>query len=221
MGDRILGAGDDFTPSSLYYTASLPADATTLLTNILVVGGDELGRINGMLDVGSVILVFKNKKIYSIAVSSNTSTPIDSQNGGYSHRSIQNVENGIVYFNDSGVDYLKQRSGVSGSAGLQTEPLTDDLSSLTSKITPYSYNYSCGTYIPSIANYYFSFDTGSDRVPDKTLVRSSLTAGWSQYELPAMNDYGYYIDSSGVYHHLIASANGGQMYEIETGFNDN
>lgn len=174
-----------------------------------------------MLDVGQLILVFKNKKVYSISVSANTSTPIDSQNGGFSHRCIQNVENGIIYYNDSGIDYLKQRSGVSGSAGIQSDPLSNDLSSLLEEITPYSYNYSCGTYIPTIANYYFSFDTGSDRIPDKTLVRSSLTAGWSQYELPAMNDYGYYIDSSGVYHYLIASANGGQMYEIEKGFNDN
>ena len=221
MWDRVLWAWDDFTPSSLYYTASLPTNANTLLTNILVVWWDELWRINGLLDVGSVILAFKNKKIYSISVSANTSTPIDSQNWWFCDRAIKNVENWIVYFNDNWIDSLKQRSWVSWSEWLQSKWLSDDLSSLVWQITPYSYNYWCGWYNSNIANYYYSFDTESDRTPDTTLVRSSLTGGWSQYNYPAMYDYGFYIDSDWLYHYLIASANGWQMYEIETGFTDN
>jgi len=221
MWDRIFGAWDDDNPSTLYYMDAAAADAATINTNVVIVGWDELGRINGILDLGQIVLVFKNKKVYSVNVAWETAQPIDSQNGWYSHRALANVENAIFYYNDSGVDSLKSRNWVTGASWLATEPLTQDLRQLTEQITSNSYNYNIGKYIPALNNYYFTFDTTDDKQPDTTLVWSALTSGWSKYTLPAANDYGYYIDEDGVYHYLIASANGGQMYEIETGFQDN
>ena len=43
---------------------------------------------------------------------------------------------------------------------------------------------------------------------------------WSQYNLPAIYDYGLYIDSAWVERNLVASANWWQMIEIETWFQD-
>ena len=220
MWDRIFWAWDDTNPSSLYYTASLPADATDITTNVLVVWWDELGRINWLKEIWQIILAFKSDKIYSIDVATPTSNPIDSQNGGYSHRAIKNVENGLLYYNDIWVDSLKQRSWVTWSQALSAEPMTNDLRGLIEKITPKSYNYNTWIYISALTNYYFSFDTWNDRIPDTTLVRSNLTWGWSKYTLPAMYDYWLWIDSDWVYHYLMASANGWQMYEIESWFQD-
>jgi hypothetical protein len=47
-----------------------------------------------------------------------------------------------------------------------------------------------------------------------------MNKAWTQYNYPSLYDYGFYIDSSGVYHYLVASAVTDQMYEIESGFTD-
>jgi hypothetical protein len=77
-----------------------------------VVGGDETGSINGLTELGQVILAYKSNRVYSVDVTNTKATPVDAHNGGYSNRSIKPVANSIVYFTDKGVDTLKPRSGV-------------------------------------------------------------------------------------------------------------
>lgn len=220
MQDSIFGAWDDTTPSTLYYTTAAAVNANSINTNNVVVWGDELWRINWIKELGQLILVWKNKKIYSINVASNSALPIDSQNGLYSNRAIERVWGSLAYFNDTGYDFLKQRQGVTGSQWLESETETNDLRVLISKITPNSYNYSFSEYIWPLNNLYWTFDTSDNRVPDTTLVRSSLVWGWSQYILPNSNDSAQYIDEDGVVHYLLAAWTEGRLYEMETGFTD-
>lgn len=220
MADSIYWAWEDANPSTVYATTAWAIDGRTLNANDIKVGWDELGRINGMLDLGNVLLIFKNKKIYSVSWDLSSSQAIDSQNGWFCHRAIKNVENAIMYYNDAGVDRVKPRNWVAWASALATEPLANDLRALLDQVNASQRNNGAGNHIDSLNNYYYSFDTNNDNVPDKTLVYSSLVWAWSQYELPAMYDYWYYIDSDWDYHYLIASANGGQMFEIETWFQD-
>jgi hypothetical protein len=50
MGDRVFGAGVDSTPTTLYYTSAAAADAQNP-ANLLVVGGDEWGKINAIKEL--------------------------------------------------------------------------------------------------------------------------------------------------------------------------
>ena len=220
MWDAIYGSGEDTNPSTIYATTAGAANADTLDANDIKVWWDELGRINWMLDLWSVLLVFKNKKIYSVAWDLATSTAIDSANGWYCHRAIKNVENAIMYYNDAWIDRVKPRSWVVGATAMASEPLANDLRTLLDNIHPTQRNNNTGYYNTESNNYYFSFDTGNDSIPDTTLVYSSLVWGWSQYNLPAIYDYWLYIDSDWNEKTVAASANGGQMYEIETGYQD-
>lgn len=221
MGDRVFGA-DDVNPITLYYANALAADASNVSANSVVVGGDELGRINGLFDIGSFILSLKAKKIYTVNVSGSGSvSPIDTQNGAYSQRAIANVGNAILYQNDVGIDNLQQKAAATGATALESAPYTEDLQTLIKKITPIHLNSSCGLYIKKSNNYYWTFDTTNDNIPETTLVYSSLIGKtWSQYTYPAAFDYGYYIDSAGNYHYVMASGNVGIFYELETGFTD-
>jgi len=221
LADRIYSAGDDGTPITMYVTDALPADATDINQNAIIVGGDETWKINGISEIGSIILAYKSNKIYSIDVDNGNGIAIDAQGGGYSDRAIQNVENSLVYFSDRGIDTLTQRAGVTGSAALTGKPLGEDIRQLTSQIEEFQYNSSASRYIKGLNNYYFSFDTNNDNRPDTTLVYNSATGGWTQYEYPNLYDYGIYIDSSQEVKYLISSATGWQMFEIETGFDDN
>lgn len=220
LTDRIFGAWDDSNPISLYYTAAAPVNGNTINTNVLVVWWDELGKINGIGELGQIILGFKSNKIYSINVAAQTALPLDAQSWGYSDRSINNVWNSIVFFNESGIDTLQQRTGASGSQALESKPLSDDLRSLIDKVTELQYNSCAGWYIKKYNNYYFAFDTNNDNIPDTILVYNSLVGAFTQYELPNLYDFGLYINEAQEYQFLFTSANDGQVYEFEYGFDD-
>lgn len=220
MADSIYGAWEDTNPSTVYATTAWAANAQTLNANDIKVWWDELWRVNGLLDLWNVLMVFKNKKIYSVAWDLATSQPIDAQNWGYCNRAIKNVENAIMYYSDAWVDRVKPRSWVAWATAMASEPLANDLRALLDDISPTQRNNSAGYYNTLLNNYYFSFDTWNDSVPDKTLVYSSLVWAWSQYNLPAIYDYWLYIDTNWVERNLVASANGWQMFEIETWFQD-
>lgn len=221
LGDRVFGAGDDSNPSSLYYTAAAAANANSINTNTLVVGGDENGRINGMTELGQVILAMKSNKVYSINVSGQSALPIDAHNWGFCNRSIKAVANSIVYFTDKGIDTLKPRDWVSGAWAIESSPLGDAIRALTDQITEFQFNSWAAFYNKSLSNYYFAFDTNNDNIPDTVLVYSTLTSWWSQYTLPNLYDFGFYINSDQERQYLFASAITGQMYEFEYGFDDN
>jgi hypothetical protein len=220
LTDRIFGAGDDTNPISLYYTAAAPANGNTINTNVVVVWGDENGKINGIGELWQIILGFKSNKIYSINVTALSALPLDAQSGWYSDRSINNVWNSIVFFNESGIDTLQQRTGATGSQALESKPLSNDLRSLIDKITELQYNSCAWWYIKKYNNYYFAFDTNNDNIPDTILVYNSLVGAFTQYELPNLYDFGFYINAQQQYQFLFTSASDGQVYEFEYGFDD-
>jgi hypothetical protein len=64
---------------------------------------------------------------------------------------------------------------VSGSSALESQPLDEDVRELTAKIEELQLNANCGWYIRKIKNYYISFDTNNDNIPDTTLVYNAQT----------------------------------------------
>lgn len=220
MADSIYGAGQDTNPSTIYATTAWAVNWRTLDANDIKVWGDELGRINGLLDLWDLLFVFKDKKIYSVAWDLASSTAIDSQDGWYCHRAIKNVENAIMYYSSAGVDRLKPREWLAWASSIVSKPLWDNLRKLFDMIHPTQRNISAGYYNNFLNNYYFSFDTGNDWVPNKTLVYSSLVGSWSEYNIPSVFDYGRYIDSSGNESIIAVSAVWWQAYELETWYQD-
>lgn len=218
--DRLFGTWEDLNPSTVYYTAAAPANGNAIDTSAVVVWGDELGRINGMNEIGNIILAMKTGKVYSIDVTNQKADPIDSQTWGFSDRSIANVDNTLVYLTERWVDTLKQRYTSAWASKLESSPLDEPVRELTSKIAELNLNANCGWYIKRLNNYYITFDTNWDDVPDTTLVYNSLVKAWTQYEYPNVYDYGFYITSTWEWKHLVASAVTDQVYEIETWFTD-
>lgn len=219
MGDRVFGAGVDATPNTLYYTSAAAAEANNP-ANVVVVGGDELGRINSIKELGSFICAGKTGKIYSINVSAPSSTPINSRSGIQSHRSIQNVEGSLLFFNEFGLDTLKQVSAISGTQALGTSILSENIRELFANIQPESYKRNCSLYAPLLNNYYFSFDANNVGSTDTTVVWSSSFWAFTRYVIPSAYDYCTYIDEDGEYRYLIAPSTGGQVLEIERGYDD-
>jgi len=217
-------AGDPTNPSTVSYTAPYPANLSAYGDSIKV-GSDEEGAINAISPVGNLMIAFKNDKSYYLDVFGTTdvTVAIDSQNGGFSHRSVKNVGNGILYYSGIGVDTLKQKSTQIGAEALESKPFSDPLRSSFSKVSPAYYNSGCGSYIKELTNYYVTIDTGADDLPETTYVYSSLIGetAWTKYTLPAAYDYARYETAAGTISNLMCSANSGIIYKIESGFNDN
>lgn len=219
-GDRMAGGGEDDNPSTLYYTNAAPADASAIDTNAVVIGGDQMGKINGIAGLGQVFVIGKDFKKYSVDVTNEKSQALDPDTGWFSHRSLQIVGRGILHQTQRGIENLEARNALSGYAAMESEALTDDLRTLINQIDPQYRNASCAIYARPYTNYYFTFDTSADGIPETTIVRSSTVNAWSQYSYPAIYDYGIYIDEDSDTHFLAARATSGQMLEIEYGFSD-
>lgn len=218
--DRIFGAWEDRNPITLYYTNAAPAWWNTIDTNAVVVGWDESGIINGLSEYSQSVLTFKDNKVYVVDVTYNKADAIDTQTGWYSDRTISNVANWLVYFNERWIDTLQSRDGVSWVWAIESQTLSDKIRDIVKGLQPKSYNSSTARYIKSLNNYYRSFDLDGDDIPDTHFVYNSLVGSWTQYTLPNIFDYWYYIDDNGNKQFLFASASGGQMYEFEYGYDD-
>lgn len=219
--DTIYSTGADATPLALFYTAASPANAQTINTNDVAVGNEEDGRTNGLFPLVGAVMIGKTEKKYYFDAVSGTCLPLDDQNGFFSQRASKNVGNGVLYQTKNGIDNLQQKTYATGSAAVVSEPYSADLQEMTSQITANQLNANCGQYVKELNNYYFSFDTLDDNVPDTTLVYSSLVGkAWSEYTYPAAYCYGVFIDSNNAYNYLLCSAVAGIIYKIETGFDD-
>lgn len=222
LNDVCAATGEDANPITLYYSNPLPASGANLNDNAVVVGGDEQGRCTGIKSAGNVFLVGKEKKIFSVDTGNEIAEPLNAKDGVYSQRAWLPAGDGTIMFNNEGLSTLTPRQGVEGGPALSRKPDSAKINNLLRGIFPKNYNHNCGTILDNIEydQYMFSFDTNGNSVPDKTIVRSNLTGDYSQYTIPAAYDYGEYEMDDGTIKYILCPAVGGQMYEMEVGFED-
>jgi len=219
--DTIYSTGEDAHPLTLYYTGASPSDNHTLNTNNLDVGNEADGRNNGLFALATSVMIGKTERIYYFDVVSSACLPLDVFGGMFSQRAISQVGYGVLYQTKNSIDNLAQKTSSTGQNAVVGESYSADLSKLISKINANNWNSSCGVYIKELNNYYFSFDTNGDNIPDTTLVYNSLVGKtWSQYTYPSAYSYGIYIDSNNEYNYLMASAVAGIIYKIENEWKD-
>lgn len=75
LNNRCFSAGNDAAPSTFYYTGAAPTDLLTDLNlSSVVVGADEIGKINGIAEYGDNILIIGENKCYTFD-NPNSGTP--------------------------------------------------------------------------------------------------------------------------------------------------
>lgn len=217
--DTVFGAWDDGNPSTLYHVTPQSADATDIVQNVVVIWWDEAGRINGLSEFWQLVNVFKDDKIYTYLIGQSVDV-VDSQTWWYSNRTIHSIGNTLAFFNERWIDVLQNRSWVWGTSAIESKPLSDNVRSLIENIKANNYRSCVAWYIKETNNYYFSFDTNGDDVPDTTLVYNSLVWSWTEYTFPEIYDYGWYIDSNWDRKYIFTSWVWWQCYEYEYWFSD-
>ena len=220
LGDRLFLAWDDANPITLYYTKAAPTNWDNIDQNAVVIGGDETGIINWIREYSQVVVVFKDHKSYGVNVTWASAEPIDAETGGYSDRTIDIVESGMIYFWERGMEVLTKRDWVSGTSAIKSTGISEKVDKLISTVAPASYNSNAALYVKQSNNYYLTIDTNGDDIPDTTLVRSSLTGSRSEFTFPSIYDYAQYINSNGEVIQLFTSAVWGQVYQFDYGYDD-
>lgn len=210
-------AGDPSVPSTLAYTAATPANLQAF-ANVLVCDEDSSdGIITGLINLGPIVFVMKNGKIYKVNVATPSREQIDYSNGFLSHRALVRVENECFGINESGIYSLAQREATVGS--IRADALSDDVKQLIDAIKDKTIV--SALYNEKLKNCYFFVDQDEDGVPDTALVFSVLTKCWTTYNNMPFNEAVTWKDSSGNKHIVCANALNGYPKEIETGTNDN
>jgi hypothetical protein len=210
-------AGDPSVPSTLAYTAATPANLQAF-ANVLVCDEDSSdGFITGLINLGPIVIVTKERKIYKVNVATPSREQIDYSNGCLSGRSLARVENEVFLLNEGGVYTLAQREATIGS--IRADGLTENLQPLIDEVV--RKNITAGFYYAKNNNFYLFCDTNDDGINETCLVFSILTKRWTKYVGINANEAVIYKDSSGVEHFLIANAVSGQCKEIEYGHDDN
>ena len=220
LWDAIYWGWADANPNTLFFTTAWAVDWLDLDANSLVVGWDISGRINALNELQTQVQVFKDSEVRSVSWDWSSSLPTDTESWGFADRAIKKVWNSLLNLSERGIDTLKARNGVWGTQAIESKPLSDNVRDIFSKVRTNNRKFASAQYILSLTNYYVTIDTTNDTIPESTIVYSSLTKGWSTYTYPALNDYTIFRDKDWEERFLMASANSGVMYEMETWFND-
>lgn len=209
-------AGVDGARSVLYYSASAPADMQ-IFGNALDIEEDNGQIITGLANLGPIVLVFKESSIYDVNIATPERNQIDYSGGAQSHRSIVRVENDVLFLSDNGLTSLAQREGTTGS--LRATPISKDLQPLIDFLR--NKDISAGEYWPRLNQYYLAVDSSNSGQNDTVLVYNVLNNAFTRYVGINANDFAIYQDSASVESMLYASAYGGRVVQMETGFDDN
>jgi len=211
---------DPSTPTTVAYTAGTPTDLNTFPNVVVADQDDSSGKITGLINLGPLVIVTKERKIYQLNITTPSLEQLDYSDGCSSGRSLVRVENQVLFLNEGGVYDLAQRQATVGS--LRADSKTDDITALIDVIIDKSIT--AGIYVNQLRNYYLFVDTSNDGISDTVLVYSTLTKNWTKYVGISANEAvvipGFTYNNETEDAMLIANALSGQMLQMEYGSND-
>lgn len=212
----------DNDKSVVFYTNSNPVDLKSSFSNYIVVEEDNGQIITALQYQAGLLLVGKERSIYSYDVVGDKVEILDYSGGVASHRSWKIVENDSLFLSKRGVYNLVQRKGTVGS--LRALGMTNNLQGVIDSIGDFTI--AAGHYSERKKNYYLAIDQDGSGRNKGLLVRNTAvgeykpTAGWTNYVGINVADIIEYEDDDGVLHLLGASVFEGRVVEFEYGYDD-
>lgn len=179
--------GNSANPSILYYGSTTPANMWDFASSLKI--EQENGQdIKGLAALGPIIIVFKERSIYSVNIATPSREQLDSGYGCIAPRSIVKAENNIYFASEDGIYTLEQREGLTSSyaATPVSFPVQAFWDTLTTK------NAIAGIYFPKTKCIYFSCQTSEQRY---VLVYNIQFKSWSYYIGVNLEDWTLYTKS--------------------------
>lgn len=181
--------------------------------NYIDVNDGDGDKVTGFAKYTSVLIIFKERSIYQMTISSAgvpTITQITGSSGCVSHKSIDNVENDLFYLSRRGYYVLGNEPNYLNS--IRSNELSSRINPIIQTIS--SANLSKVASIFSDFRFYSSLSSGGATTNNKTLVYDRRYLAWSQLDYIKANAFCEYIDTSGVKHLYMAADNEAKVYEV-------
>jgi len=174
-------------------------------------------KITGIAKYQNVVIIFKERSVYQLTLSSlgaPTITQITSGTGSVSHKSIDNVENDVFYLSRKGYYVLGNEPNF--NTAIRTNELSSRINPIIQTInTGQSSN---AASIFSDFKFYTSFSTGGNTYNNQTLIYDRRYTAWSKVDYMTANSWAEFIDSTGAKHLYYADDNSAHVYEVVEGY---
>lgn len=173
-------------------------------------------KITGLAKYQGVVIIFKERAIYQLSLSSvgaPTIIQISQSTGAVSHKSIDNVENDIFYLSRKGYYVLGNEPNYSNS--IRSNELSSRINPIIQTINPAESSNAASIF--SDFKFYSSFATGGNSFNNQTLIYDRRYLAWSKLDYMDANSWTEFIDSTGQKHLYYADDNQAKVYEVVEG----
>lgn len=181
-------------------------------------------KITGLGVFSEILIVFKERSIYQITITTDTSgTTVPSVQlisraaGCVSHRSIVNVENDLLFLSRDGIRFLGNQANYFNS--IRTSLLTHDIEPTMRAMKSDSYDKATATYFNN--EYIVNIPDAEGNIT-VTLTYHYMFKAWSKWDNINADAMIKYVDSTNTERLIFNTETGTQMYEFTPGvYNDN
>lgn len=191
--------------------------------NIVDIAKNDGDKITGLGKYQNQLIIFKERSIWSMTFDSSgvpTVQQVSSSIGCVSHRSIDNMENDLIFLSRNGYytlgaqqNYLSQNNlPRTGELSIKIHPVID---TITASNLPNTASLFSGY------RFYSSISTGGTTTNNTTIVYDRRFNAFTTWTGVNANSWTEFIDSSNVKHLYYAADDAHQVYELVSGqYND-
>lgn len=215
----------DFTNASGTISDSTNVPGTSSFAgtdaNYIDVNKDDGDKITGLAKFQGVLVVFKERSIWQLTFDASgnpTVTQVSSSVGCVGHRSVDNVENDVIFLSRLGYYALGNQANYAANV-IRTNEISQKIHPLITTITAANLPSTASLYSDYV--FYSSIATGGTTTNNKTITFDRRYTAWSVLTNVNANAFTEYIDSSNVKHLYYAADDEAKVYEIDTSYSDN
>lgn len=209
---------DDFTNAAgeLSTSAGVPGASAFAGTdaNYIDVAKDDGDVITALAKFQSVLIIFKQRSIYSLEFDSSGNpviTRVNNSIGAVSHKSVDSVENDVFFLSRRGYYVLGNEPNYFNV--IRTNELSNRVHPILETVTSGNLDNTCSIYSDYV--FYTSLSTGGTTTNNQTLTYDRRFLSWHPWNHVKAETFTEHIDASNNKHLYYTSADSAKVYEID------
>lgn len=183
------------------------------IAQFIDVAKDDGDRITGFGRFGEALIIFKEKSIYQLTFDSTGIPIVESVTGSYgcvSHRSIDNMENDLIFLTRNGLYVLGNEPNF--TAVIRTNELSARIHTLIDSINPTQYPKATAVF--HAYTFYLGVPTGTETNNNTTITYDRRYSAFSRWTHVKPEAFTTYIDADNNERMIFTSADTSKVYQI-------
>lgn len=188
--------------------------------NVIDVNKFDGDKITGLAKFQDVLIIFKERAIYQLALDSTgipVISPVSKNYGCVSHRSVDNVENDIFFLTRNGVYVLGNEPNFLNV--IRTNELSARIHPIIDTINPTNYANSTALFNQYV--YYLGVPAGGVTANNQTLTYDRRFLAWSKQTHVQPECFTLYTDSTNTDTIYFTSSSSAKVFKMTTNYDSN